>query len=96
MLLGSTLAVLGIVVPAIIVFGTSAGFPPIVSSMLAYIAVASHWILPFHHMNILVGCGENAGNLDEKNIIKMGILQTVITVVISMLAITWWKIIKLI
>lgn len=96
MLLGSTLAVLGIVVPAIIVFGTSAGFPPIVSSMLAYIAVASHWILPFHHMNILVGCGENAGNLDEKNIIKMGILQTVTTVVISMLAITWWKIIKLI
>lgn len=74
MLLGSTLAVMG-TAPSIISFGITVGISPLVSAMLVYTAVCMHWLLPFHHMNLLVGVGEQGGGYTEKETIVFGIIQ---------------------
>jgi len=96
MILGSTLAVLGIATPAIISFGALAGVSPLVASMTAYTAVTLHWLLPFHHMSILVGLGENGGNYTEKEVLELGIPQTFVVIMICLFEILWWSWIGLI
>ena len=96
MVLGSTLAVLGIAAPAIVTFGTIAGIPPLVSAMIAYTAVCLHWILPFHHMNILVGIGESGGGYTEKEVVKLGVVQTFIVIGICMLEMLWWTVLGIV
>lgn len=95
MVLGSTLAVLGIAAPAIVTFGAAVGIPPLVSAMIAYTAVCLHWILPFHHMNILVGVADNGGGYTEKEVSLLGAVQTMIVVGICMFEVLWWSVIGL-
>lgn len=94
MVLGSTMAVLGIVAPAIISLGAMAGLSPVVSALIAYTAVAGHWLLPFHHMNLLVG-QENGGYSDQQ-VLRLGIPQTVIICITCLFEVFWWKLIGLI
>ncbi len=93
MVLGSALAVMGIVTPALIVYASAAGIDPMVASLLAYTAIAMHFVLPFHHMNVLVGVGENAGGYGDAETIKLGIPLTVAVYIVTLLIeIPWWKI----
>lgn len=55
MLLGSVIAVMGIIIPAMITFTSQMGITPLVPALIAYSAVASHYVLPFQHLNMLVG-----------------------------------------
>lgn len=91
MALGSTLAVLGIAAPAVIAFGMEAGIPPLAAALLAYTAVALHWLLPFHHMNLLVGVGEHAGGYGNREALRMGLAQTGVTLLILLVEVAWWK-----
>lgn len=93
MLLGSSLAVLGIVTPAITAFGAMAGFPPIASAFIVYTSVALHWLLPIHHINLLVGLGEH---YNERNILRLGIPQTLVTVVVVLFQVFMWSVTGLI
>ena len=93
MLLGSTLAVLGIVTPAIMAFGSMAGIPPLASAFIAYTSVSLHWLLPFHHMNLLVGVGEH---FDERQALRLGALQTVVVALVVLFEVFWWSAIGLI
>ena len=88
--LGSSLAVLGIAAPAIVSFGTNAGFPPLYAAMIAYIAVACHWLLPFHHMNLLVGLED--GGYSDRDVLRLGIPQTLIVLLTVLFATFWWQI----
>ena len=90
MMLGSTLAVIGIAAPALVTFGSQMGLPGLVPAMLVYIAVALHWLLPFHHMNLLVGVGEDGGGYGNAEIFKFGLVQTLVVVMVAMFAIFWW------
>lgn len=97
MVLGSALAVMGIVTPALIVFATAAGINPIVASLLAYTATAMHFVLPFHHMNLLVGVGDQAGMYGDAEVAKLGIPLTVLVFVVTLLVeIPWWMLTGLI
>jgi len=93
MLLGSTLAVLGIVTPAIMTFGSVANIPPLASAFIAYTSVSLHWMLPFHHMNLLVGAGEH---FDERQVLRLGIPQTVVVTLVIMFEVFWWSVTGLI
>lgn len=95
MILGSSLAVLGIAAPAIISMGSMVGIAPLVCAMITYTAVCLHWILPFHHMNLLIGIGDNGGNYTEKHVFKLGLIQTFIVLVICIFEIFWWSLIGL-
>lgn len=98
MCLGSVLAVMGIVTPTIVAFTAASGLNPLVPSLLVYTAVGMHFVLPFHHMNVLVGSGgDNGGRYEDKDVLKFGIPLTAIVLITTVLVeITWWKIIGLI
>lgn len=97
MCLGSVLAVMGIVTPTIVAFTAGTGLNPLVPALLVYTAVGMHFVLPFHHMNVLVGAGESGGRYSDADVIKFGLPLTLVVLVTTILIeITWWKIIGLI
>lgn len=94
--LGSTLAVIGIAGPAIIAYGSTMGISPLISSMLVYSAVCLHWLLPFHHMNLLVGVGDGGGGFDNIQVMKFGAFQTLVVAAVCAVAVFWWTLLGLI
>jgi di/tricarboxylate transporter len=96
MILGSCIAVMGIVIPAILMFTQPMGYSPLVPALLAYSAVASHYILPFQHLNMLVGVGEQNGGYSQKETVKFGIPFIVVVFIMTVLfEMPWWKILGL-
>ena len=96
MLLGSVLAVMGVAIPALLVFTEPLGISPLVTSLWAYSVIGTHYILPFHHMNTLVGQGEGNGLYSQKETIRLGIpLTAVVYLMTTFVEVGWWKAIGL-
>jgi len=97
LLLGSVLSVMGVAIPALLAFVSGVSIDPLVIVLWAYTVIGSHYILPFHHMNVLVGVGEGNGLYSQKETIRLGIpliaVVYFITVVVQTL---WWKALGLI
>jgi anion transporter len=96
MCLGSVMAVMGIAIPTLITFGATSGLPPLVPALLVYTAISIHFVLPFHHMNVLVGLGDKQGMYGDREVIRLGLPLTGIVFITTMLVqIPWWKLIGL-
>lgn len=96
MCVGSVMAVMGIVTPTIIAFTSSVGMNPAVPALLVYLAVSMHFMLPFHHMNVLVGEGDLGGRYGKVEVFRIGLpLTLVVFVTVLGVAIPWWKLIGL-
>jgi di/tricarboxylate transporter len=94
--LGSVLAVMGIVIPSMLVFTANSGINPLVVTLIVYTAVACHFVFPFHHMNVLVGEGEGAGKYGPAEVLKLGLPMTLIVFFVTLcVEIPWWKMIGL-
>jgi di/tricarboxylate transporter len=91
MFLGSVIAVMGIAIPAFIIFAESCGINPLVPALFVYTAIGTHYILPFHHLNILVGMGKENGNYSEKSVIKLGIPLTAVAIITVIFEYFWWQ-----
>jgi anion transporter len=91
MFLGSVIAVMGIAIPAFIIFAESFGINPLVPALFVYTAIGTHYILPFHHLNILVGMGKENGNYREKDVIKLGIPLTAVALITIVFEYFWWQ-----
>lgn len=97
MLLGSVIAVMGVAIPAILLFTTPLGLNPIVPTLLVYMAISAHYLLPFQHLNILVGASEDTGGYTQKETLKLGIPLTVVVFLINIaVCVPWWMIMGLI
>ncbi len=97
MVLGSVLAVMGIVTPAILAYASGSGIHPLVASLLVYTVVNQQYLLPFHNMAILVGEGEQGGRYNSSDVFKLGLALTPLAFVIALcFEVPWWKIIGLI
>lgn len=97
MVLGSVLAVMGIVTPAVIAYTAGSGISPVVASLLVYTAVNQHYLLPFHNMAILVGEGEQGGKYNAADVFKLGLPLTALVFVVTVcVEVPWWKLIGLI
>lgn len=92
MVLGSVIAVMGIAIPALLSFTNSTGISPLVIALFVYSSIAIHYIFPFHHLNMLVGLGEDNGMYTDKDVIKLGIPLTVVVFIIAILEAVWWNI----
>ena len=92
MFLGSTMAVIGIAGPAIIEYGVATGVSAMVAAMTVYFALVLHWLFPFHHMNILVGLGEDAGGFGDGPVVKFGIFQTLVMAATCVAGALWWEV----
>lgn len=96
MALGSVIAVMGIAIPALLLFTKPMGIDPIVTVFLVYTAIGIHYILPFQHLNMLVGQGEENGMYTQKEVMRLGIPLTVVVYIICVgVLIPYWKIIGL-
>lgn len=92
MCMGSVIAVMGVAIPTFVTFATQAGINPLVPSLMCYTAIALHFVLPFHHMNVLVGVGEAQGGYGERETARLGIPLTVVVFIVTVLVqVTWWK-----
>ena len=91
MLLGSVIAVMGVAVPAILVFSQAMGLNPLVPTLLVYTAIASHYLLPFQHLNMLVGAAEDTGGYTQKETLRLGLPLTIGVFIVTMgVEIPWW------
>ncbi|MGM0602444.1 MAG: hypothetical protein ACQESS_03950 [Bacillota bacterium] len=69
---------------------------PLVPALLVYSSIALHYILPFHHLNILVGLGKDNGLYSDREVIKLGLPLTLIVFIIVFFEVVWWQITGLI
>lgn len=96
MVLGSVIAVMGIAIPAFLIFTQPMGISPVVTTLLVYSSISMHYILPFHHLNVLVGQGEENGMYTQKEVMRLGIPLTVAVFIITVITeVPYWKAIGL-
>ena len=96
MLLGSVIAVMGIVIPAMVAFTSQMGITPLVPALIAYSAVATHYILPFQHLNMLVGLGDDNGMYTQKETIRLGIPFIIVIYIMTVLIeVPYWSLLGL-
>lgn len=91
MFLGSVMSVMGIAIPAFIIFAEQFALNPLVPALFVYTAIGTHYILPFHHLNILVGMGKENGGYSEKSVIKLGIPLTAVSLITVVFEYFWWQ-----
>lgn len=90
MVLGSVIAVMGVAVPAIIAFTSASGINPIAPTLIVYMSIAAHYILPFQHLNILVGAAEDTGGYTQKETVRLGLPLTAVMFLVTMLVMVPW------
>ena len=94
--MGSVIAVMGVVIPSLLLFTEPMGIPPLFVAFTVYLAIASHYVLPFHHLNLLVGQGEENGMYTAKETIRLGVPMTVVVFLVVLFAVMWWKLLGII
>ena len=96
MALGSVIAVMGIAIPALLLFTEPLGIDPVVTVFLVYTSIGIHYILPFQHLNMLVGLGNDNGMYTQKEVMRLGIPMTAVVYLICVcVLIPYWKLIGL-
>ena len=93
MVIGSSITTLATVVPGIIMMNN--GFVnPIAIALIAYTTVNIHYLLPFHHVTIMLGAGENY--YDNKHIMKLGAFLTIVVFLsVLFIQLPWWSLMNL-
>lgn len=93
MVLGSAMTVMSIAIPAFLTYMGSSSMNPLVPALLVYTSVSIHYILPYQHITILVGMGEEHGMYNNSHVAKMGIpLTLIVFIVVFLIQIPWWHI----
>lgn len=93
MIMGSLVTAISVLIPTLITI-TAGNLSPELIVLLVCTSVCFHFILPFHHVSILIGYGN--GYYDNKHTIKMGLALSIITVVAVMfIYLPWWKLLNL-
>lgn len=94
MIMGSVITALSFSVPMLLAI-TEGYYSPEFVVFFVLVIVCCQYILPFHHLNIMIGYG--SGYYENKHTIKMGIALTLIVIgALFILYIPWWKLVGLI
>jgi di/tricarboxylate transporter len=89
MILGSNTTTLSVVIPGLLVVCEGV-LPTRIIMFIAYISVASHSILPFHSLPMMIGASN--GYFPSKYVTKMGIVVTfIIYISIIFIFVPWWN-----
>ncbi len=90
MLMGSVIAVMGVTIPAFLSITAGTGLSPLAVIGVVYLSVAGHYCLPFHHLNMLVGQGEENGMYTQRETLKMSLPLLGAVLVTVVCAVFWW------
>ena len=93
MMLGSCLTSMSVTIPILIaMFGETVN--PLIIALIAYVTVSVHYLLPFHHLTLVLGSGENF--FRNKLIARLGAPMTIlIFILIFLIYLPWWKLVRL-
>jgi di/tricarboxylate transporter len=93
-IMGSLVTATSVLIPTLITI-TAGNLSPTFIVLLSCVAICFHYILPFHHVSIMIGFGN--GFYDNKHVIKLGGALTLITLgTILFVYMPWWKIVGVI
>lgn len=93
MVLGSNVTTMSVVVPGLMTIGAGVA-PPLILLFLIYIAICGHFILPFHHVMLLLG--EGKGYYGTSHMVRLGIPLTVLILLCAILVyMGWWQLLGL-
>lgn len=95
MFMGSVIAVMGVTIPAFLTFTAGSGISPLAVISIVYLSVAGHYLLPFHHLNILVGQGEENGMYTQRETIKMSLPLLLALLITIAASVGWWSLLGL-
>ena len=89
MLLGSNVTTMSVVLPGIMTI--SAGVVPWLPLLLTlYMAICAHFLLPFHHVTLLLG--EGGGYYENRHLFRVGLPMTIlIPLYILTVCMGWWR-----
>ena len=62
---------------------------------MVYLSVAGHYLLPFHHLNLLVGLGEEYGMYTQRETIKLGLPLFGAVLITMIISVGWWSLLGL-
>ncbi len=94
MVLGSCLTTMSITSP-LLVSMLAGVVSPLAIALISYLTVSIHYILPYHHLSVLIGVGEEY--YSEAQLRRYGILMTPLTfLIIFLLYLPWWNLTGLI
>lgn len=96
MFMGSVIAVMGVTIPAFLMAAQNSGISPLAVIGIVYLSVAGHYLLPFHHLNMLVGQGEENGMYSQKETTKMSGPLLIAVFITIIAAVAWWSVLGLI
>lgn len=89
MIMGSLVTAISVLIPTLITL-TAGNLSTEFIVLLTCASVCFHFILPFHHVSIMIGYGN--GYYENRHTIKMGVALSAITVlVVLFIYIPWWK-----
>lgn len=91
MLMGSVIAVMGVTIPAFLSFTAGSGASPLAVIAIVYLSVAGHYCLPFHHLNMLVGQGEENGMYTQRETLKISLPLLLAVLLTIVLSVFWWS-----
>ena len=93
MMLGSCLTSMSVTIPILIaMFGETVN--PLIIALIAYVTVSVHYLLPFHHLTLVLGSGENF--FRNKLIARLGAPMTILIFIwIFLVYLPWWKLVRL-
>lgn len=95
MLIGSSMATMSVVLPVLVPLAQAKGFEPVVITLISYIMVNLHFLLPVHHATMMIGTARDF--YPDKFMFRLGLPMTILVLLIIFgIFLPWWKIIGLI
>lgn len=92
MAIGSSVATLSVAIPLALPLAMQVGYPAEIVTLIFYVIVNIHFILPIHHATMLLGVGK--GYYDDRRMLRFGAVMTPLTFVfIFLFYLLWWRLI---
>ncbi|WP_036729662.1 SLC13 family permease [Peptoniphilus mikwangii] len=89
--IGSSVATMSVVLPILIPLAQSSGYRPEIITLMIYIIVNVHFLLPFHHATVMIGAGK--GYYPDKYMFRFGSVMTVVSLILlALFYFPWWRI----
>lgn len=88
--IGSSVATMSVVLPIIIPLTMSQGYKAEIITLMTYIIVNIHFLLPFHHATMMIGTAKQY--YPDKYMLRFGSVMTVLTfIILAAVYFQWWK-----
>lgn len=91
--IGSSVATMSVAIPILLPLTASLGYKAEIITLMIYVIVNIHFLLPFHHATLMIGVGNKY--YSEKHILKFGLPMTIITfLLLALVYFKWWQLLN--